>query len=341
MSELTERIYKHSKSRGSARAALLALASASPQSGSECEGFVVQIGFAELAAKTGVCLRQIKRVVHQLEDDLKEIKVTRKQGRNRLPLIELTVCQEKGDTDVTFFNAKGDTGDTHSEEKGDTDVTNSEPEKVTSVSPLNEAQDLQKRNLDLNKLTPSLTNFVGSTAPDGGGESENSSQAAKENSDESPPDPPPNEEKKTAEQKPKPRNPRPDRGTRIPDPFILTAEMQAWSRKNTPLVDAKAATAEFVDHWRGVPGSKGKKTDWLATWRNRMRALQEKREKDLKWDKNRQTPRNGGSNDRQNGRPKLNAEDVESGIYDHLKPAINIADFDEADDASITAEASG
>jgi hypothetical protein len=31
-------------------------------------------------------------------------------------------------------------------------------------------------------------------------------------------------------------------------------------------------TAErFADYWRAVPGAKGRKTDWLATWRNWVR----------------------------------------------------------------------
>lgn len=51
--------------------------------------------------------------------------------------------------------------------------------------------------------------------------------------------------------------------------------MEAWCRKEYPQLDrwqAEAITAEFVDYWRGVPGAKGTKLDWEATWRNRMRA---------------------------------------------------------------------
>lgn len=29
--------------------------------------------------------------------------------------------------------------------------------------------------------------------------------------------------------------------------------------------------AEFVDYWVGVPGQRGVKLDWLATWRNDVR----------------------------------------------------------------------
>lgn len=53
----------------------------------------------------------------------------------------------------------------------------------------------------------------------------------------------------------------------------------AWFREDCPdlpIASAEKLTAEFVDHWKGVPGSKGVKLDWEATWRNRMRALQER-----------------------------------------------------------------
>lgn len=47
--------------------------------------------------------------------------------------------------------------------------------------------------------------------------------------------------------------------------------MAEWAKKKTPGVDLAAATEEFVDYWKGVPGQRGRKTDWEATWRNRMR----------------------------------------------------------------------
>lgn len=64
------------------------------------------------------------------------------------------------------------------------------------------------------------------------------------------------------------------RGTRIPNDFAITESMAAWCRKEYPQLDhwqADAITAEFLDYWRGVPGAKGTKLDWEATWRNRMR----------------------------------------------------------------------
>lgn len=66
----------------------------------------------------------------------------------------------------------------------------------------------------------------------------------------------------------------PTRGTRIPDDFAVSAEMVAWARENTPDVDGRTTTAEFIDYWRGRPGREGEKLDWPATWRNAMRREQ-------------------------------------------------------------------
>jgi len=67
-----------------------------------------------------------------------------------------------------------------------------------------------------------------------------------------------------------------DRGTRIPDDFALTHDMIAWARENTPNVGRPDHDA-FVDYWRTVPGAKGRKVDWLATWRGWMRRENERR----------------------------------------------------------------
>ena len=61
------------------------------------------------------------------------------------------------------------------------------------------------------------------------------------------------------------------RGSRIPDPFVLTAEMKAWAVAEVPGLDVVAHTREFVDHWRAETGAKATKRDWVAAWRNWMR----------------------------------------------------------------------
>lgn len=61
------------------------------------------------------------------------------------------------------------------------------------------------------------------------------------------------------------------RGTRIPEPFTVTPAMVEWARRETPGLDHRAVTARFEDYWRAVPGAKGLKLDWTATWRNWLR----------------------------------------------------------------------
>jgi hypothetical protein len=68
---------------------------------------------------------------------------------------------------------------------------------------------------------------------------------------------------------------RPDaRGTRIPEPFVVTDDMIVWAREHTPLV-GRAETDRFIDHWSAIAGARGRKTNWVATWRNWMRRAQE------------------------------------------------------------------
>lgn len=64
------------------------------------------------------------------------------------------------------------------------------------------------------------------------------------------------------------------RGTRLPDDFSLTDSIRDFAATNTPHVSLETALAEFVDYWRGVPGARGRKLDWPATFRNRLRDLE-------------------------------------------------------------------
>jgi hypothetical protein len=68
----------------------------------------------------------------------------------------------------------------------------------------------------------------------------------------------------------KPKKSPADKGTRIPDPFVLTAEMQAWAGENCPGVDAKLETKMFVNHFRGISSANKNafKNDWLGAWEN-------------------------------------------------------------------------
>lgn len=64
------------------------------------------------------------------------------------------------------------------------------------------------------------------------------------------------------EAKPKPKT---RRGTRLPDPFLLTTDMARWARDRAPGVNLSLATEKFVNYWRGTGKTK---VDWEATWRN-------------------------------------------------------------------------
>lgn len=76
-------------------------------------------------------------------------------------------------------------------------------------------------------------------------------------------------------EEPQRASPRADaRGTRLPDDFCLNSSMREWATLSAPHVDLETALAEFCDYWRGIPGQRGKKLDWPATWRNRMRELE-------------------------------------------------------------------
>ena len=62
------------------------------------------------------------------------------------------------------------------------------------------------------------------------------------------------------------------RGTRINPDFALTDDLKAWAdEKGYTHLDLEGITEEFVDYWRSVPGAKGTKLDWPATWRGWVR----------------------------------------------------------------------
>jgi hypothetical protein len=58
------------------------------------------------------------------------------------------------------------------------------------------------------------------------------------------------------------------KGTRLAEPFLLTAEMRAYAAAKRPEVDPVLETEKFCNYWRAKPGRDGTKLDWLATWRN-------------------------------------------------------------------------
>jgi len=65
------------------------------------------------------------------------------------------------------------------------------------------------------------------------------------------------------------------RGSRLPDGWNPPEDVVAQMRSEHPLVDLRAEHAKFVDYWCAQPGSKGRKSDWPATWRNWIRRADE------------------------------------------------------------------
>lgn len=61
------------------------------------------------------------------------------------------------------------------------------------------------------------------------------------------------------------------RGSRLPADFPTPAEIE-FCKAERPDLDAGLLAAKFRDYWLGVPGAKGRKCDWPATWRNFVRS---------------------------------------------------------------------
>ena len=74
---------------------------------------------------------------------------------------------------------------------------------------------------------------------------------------------------KSPKKKPAPR------GTRIPEDWQPSPALVAWTREHAPAAATNAEVARFADYWRAIPGARGRKTDWAATWRNWARRAQE------------------------------------------------------------------
>lgn len=64
----------------------------------------------------------------------------------------------------------------------------------------------------------------------------------------------------------------PGKGTRLPDDWQPSPADLAWAQaERLPDDWVTRATESFRDYWHGVPGGKGRKADWSATWRNWLR----------------------------------------------------------------------
>lgn len=63
------------------------------------------------------------------------------------------------------------------------------------------------------------------------------------------------------------------RGCRLPDDFA--PDFAVAIDLGLSATDAARQADKFLDYWRAVPGAKGRKVDWPATWRNWCRTTSE------------------------------------------------------------------
>lgn len=61
------------------------------------------------------------------------------------------------------------------------------------------------------------------------------------------------------------------RGSRLPADWRPSEILVAWAEKERPDLQITAVADRFRDHWHSVPGAKGCKLDWEATFRNWVR----------------------------------------------------------------------
>jgi len=67
------------------------------------------------------------------------------------------------------------------------------------------------------------------------------------------------------------------KATRIPEDFRPDDSMRAWYRENIGAsINGVVEHEKFCDYWKAVPGVRGQKVDWPATWRNWMRTASER-----------------------------------------------------------------
>jgi uncharacterized protein YdaU (DUF1376 family) len=81
-----------------------------------------------------------------------------------------------------------------------------------------------------------------------------------------------NQEPRTKNQEPESRAPQRSQGSRLPPDWQPDDSLKAWAAGERTDLDVPTVVAKFRDYWRGVPGSKGRKLDWDATFRNFIRS---------------------------------------------------------------------
>ena len=78
------------------------------------------------------------------------------------------------------------------------------------------------------------------------------------------------------------------KGTRLPDEWVPPLGIMAgdFGLSHEQYADQ---VERFRDYWRAVPGAKGRKVDWPATWRNWLRTAAERRPANVRTDRHQPT----------------------------------------------------
>lgn len=77
--------------------------------------------------------------------------------------------------------------------------------------------------------------------------------------------------------------PSPKRGSRLPDDWLLPREWGEWAvTEGMDELSVRREAEKFRDYWHSLPGQRGVKLDWLATWRNWIRKAMERHPTDPK-----------------------------------------------------------
>lgn len=61
------------------------------------------------------------------------------------------------------------------------------------------------------------------------------------------------------------------RASRLPSSWELPEDLRRWAKEARPELNPDAVASDFRDYWIAVPGTKGTKLDWSATWRKWVR----------------------------------------------------------------------
>ena len=80
------------------------------------------------------------------------------------------------------------------------------------------------------------------------------------------------EEKRREEKKVKEKIERSPKGSRLPPGWRPSELVEQWAKKERPELSFDILVAKFRDHWCSVPGARGRKLDWEATFRNFVRS---------------------------------------------------------------------